>query len=183
MPRSIVLVLDGESLPIKSETHDKRDQYATSKFKEAKELYKSRGIKNKNFIAAAKSAVRFTSDIKTAIIEILKKTYQTFDPLADFLPAVYYYQAPYEADGMIIKLASMLPSPQNQTAIISSDSDLLVYKRCLDVMRIMEIKWGAPSIGSIISTTKLCTKRDILQKLHLKHQDDSTFDMAEKRLM
>ena len=77
----------------------------------------------------------------------------------------------------------MLPSPQNQTAIISSDSDLLVYKGCLDVMRIMEIKWGTPSIGSIISTTKLCTKRDILQKLHLKHQDDSTFDMAEKRLM
>ena len=71
MPRSIILVLDGESLPIKSETHDKRDQYATSKFKEAKELYKSRGIKNKDFIAAAKSAVRFTSDIKTAIIEVV----------------------------------------------------------------------------------------------------------------
>ncbi|KAI7851433.1 hypothetical protein BDC45DRAFT_515759, partial [Circinella umbellata] len=116
-------------LPIKSETYDQRDQYVTSKFKEAKELYKSRGIKNKDFIAAAKSAVRFTSDIKTAIIE---KTYQRFDLLADFLPAVYYYQAPYESDGMIIKLASI---------------DLLVYKGCLDVMRIMEIKWDTPSLA------------------------------------
>lgn len=184
----VVFVLDGDSHPMKKETHSHRDRQSRQAFNKAEAEYKRLGGNVEDsqvFRTNAKKWPRFTAATKAAIVEeLLQQGIQQVDfELEDnddqrrmprFPHGISFFVAPFEADGVVVALADLLGE---RAAILSVDGDLLVYGGCVDNLRLMNVQWETGVVS------RYCFKRRLLDSLGLHLDNDDTYNMAQKLLL
>lgn len=131
----IILVIDGERLYAKNETHKARNSLRRDAFNQVIR----RGPERLSDHALRRYAYRwitFSQGIKEALVHTLgnypalKPDYQI--PVQEFNvantqigPGIYYYMAQYEADPVVVHIAKQVVG--DSKAIISRDGDLFAY--------------------------------------------------------
>ena len=131
----VCLVVDGNPLPAKGQTHQKRARASFSHFKRARrvaELFlgkpehvqeETTASFQKAFRGCAYAWMRWFPELKEALIKVLCAggARLGFEPDAQELYSVV--SAPYEADPVCVWVAEKMPN----SIIFSPDGDLLVY--------------------------------------------------------
>lgn len=127
----IILVIDGKRLFAKNGTHRARN----SRHKEALAWIQRRGVDtltNNQVRRYAYKWITFSQGIKEAIVNILANYQVNEIPVQEFniqnpqaQPGIYYYTAPYEADPILVHIATHVVD--GTKAIISRDGDLFAY--------------------------------------------------------
>ncbi|KAI7873650.1 hypothetical protein K492DRAFT_200548 [Lichtheimia hyalospora FSU 10163] len=162
---TICLVVDGEPLFAKKETHRARELHRRNALKLAKKRYLANpNVDDAQLRKYSKKWVSFTAAIKEYIIQqLVEHGCQEFNNDVPNQGGIVYLSAPFEADPVVVHLANQRPY---NSAIISRDGDLFAYYGAVDVPRILKFNW---EIGGHFGQGNMTTKRELLNALAGHH--------------
>ncbi|ORZ04028.1 hypothetical protein BCR43DRAFT_559548 [Syncephalastrum racemosum] len=171
--RMACLVFDSQTeFGPKRSTSTQRSARANQALNAAKRSYRKRHTRDR-VLNYASAYTRFTRAIKGLIFQMLPKyqchAYDTDNPVP-----LSFLVADREADAQVVHLADTWAGIP---AILSRDGDLFCYGGALNCMRILNVKWEETNLKA-----RTTTKRRLLTKLGLMHEEEKSHEKAEMRL-